>query len=127
MSFLRASIGDDPLQSPKARAALAAAERVYISTTTFCEFAWVAGKNYKEKRSEVARSIRALIADPRTEVDREAVDAGLAFLDAGGDFADGVIDFEGRRLGGQVFATFDRRAAAIIRAQGRQCLLLGVE
>jgi hypothetical protein len=31
-------------------------------------------------------------------------------LAAGGDFADGVITYEGRRLGGAVLASFDRRA-----------------
>ena len=35
-------------------------------------------------------------------VDRPAVDAGLALFKAGGDFADGVIAFEGHRLGGSI-------------------------
>ncbi len=67
------------------------------------------------------------MSDKRVVAQRDAVTAGLAFLDAGGDFADGVIEFEGRRLGGKVLATFDRQAAAIVRGQGRQCLLLGAE
>lgn len=125
--LLRASIHDDPAQTPEARAIVAAAERLVISNTTLCEFVWVAGRNYKESRKDIADAIRALIADPRTIIDRDAVTAGLAFLDAGGDFADGVIEFEGRRLGGKVFATFDRQAAAIVRGQGRQCLLLGAD
>ncbi|MDP9839996.1 putative nucleic-acid-binding protein [Neorhizobium huautlense] len=125
--LLRASIDDDPAQTSEARALVDAAERLVISNTTLCEYAWVANRNYKESRKNIADAIRALIADPRTIIDGDAVTAGLAFLDAGGDFADGVIEFEGRRLGGKVFATFDRQAAAIVRAQGRQCLLLGAE
>ena len=39
-------------------------------------------------------------------------------LGAGGDFADGVIAFDGRRLGGTVFASFDRGATELIAANG---------
>ena len=35
--------------------------------------------------------------------DRPAIEAGPAMLAAGGDFADGVIAFESRRLDGVVF------------------------
>jgi len=47
-----------------------------------------------------------------------------ALLEAGGDFADGVIAFEGRRLGGDVFISFDRRAVAMITAGGGKARLL---
>jgi len=59
------------------------------------------------------------------QVDRTTAEAGLAMLDAGGDFADGVIAFEGRRLGGPVFASFDRRATELIAATGAETHLLG--
>ena len=59
-----------------------------------------------------------MLSDPKVVCDRDAVDAGLAMLDRGDDFADGVIAFEGRRLGGTIFATFDRKAASLIAAQG---------
>ena len=39
-------------------------------------------------------------------------------LAAGGNFADGVIAFDGRRLGGEVFAGLDRRAVDLVEAQG---------
>jgi hypothetical protein len=57
-------------------------------------------------------------------VDRPAVDAGLALLEAGGDFADGVIAFEGRRLGGLVFTSFDAEAVRLIEANGGETRLL---
>jgi hypothetical protein len=38
-------------------------------------------------------------------VDRLVVDAGLAVFEAGGDFADGVIAFEGGRQGGSIFSS----------------------
>jgi hypothetical protein len=48
----------------------------------------------------------------------------LVLLDAGGDFADGVIAFEGRRLGGEVFASFDRNAVRLVAAAGGETRLL---
>ena len=42
----------------------------------------------------------------------------------GGDFADGIIAFDGRRLGGTVFVSFDRRAVALVERNGGEALLL---
>lgn len=39
-------------------------------------------------------------------------------LEAGGDFADGVIAFEGHWLGGEAFVSFDQQAVALLAAQG---------
>jgi predicted nucleic-acid-binding protein len=58
-------------------------------------------------------------------MDRPAVEAGLAVLDAGADFADGVIAYEGRWLGGETFVSFDKKAVAVIAKQGMQARLLG--
>jgi hypothetical protein len=68
-----------------------------------------------------------LVDSASVQVDRPAVDAGLAVFEAGGDFADGVIAFEGCRLGGQVFASFDRRAIELIAATGAETRLLSAE
>ena len=40
-------------------------------------------------------------------------------LEAGGDFADGVIAFEGQWLGGETFVSFDKQAVALLQAQGQ--------
>ncbi|WP_265289136.1 PIN domain-containing protein [Verminephrobacter eiseniae] len=45
-------------------------------------------------------------------------------LEAGGDFADGVIAHEGHWLGGESFVSFDKKAAALLTAQGRSARLL---
>jgi predicted nucleic-acid-binding protein len=42
-------------------------------------------------------------------VNRPAAEAGLALLDAGGDFADGVIAYEGSWLGADAFVSFDKK------------------
>jgi hypothetical protein len=60
-------------------------------------------------------------------VDRPAVDAGLAVFEAGGDFADGVIGFEGRRLGRPIFTSFDRRAIELVAATGAKTGLLSAD
>ena len=57
-------------------------------------------------------------------MNRPAAEAGLAMLDAGGDFADGVIAYEGSWLGGDTFTSFDRKAVKLIQAQGESARLL---
>jgi predicted nucleic-acid-binding protein len=57
-------------------------------------------------------------------VNRPAVEAGLAMLEAGGDFADGAIAFEGGRLGGDVFVSFDKQAMKLLQARRESARLL---
>ena len=45
-------------------------------------------------------------------------------LDAGGEFADGVIAFDGQWLGGETFVSFDRKAVKWVEGQGTPTLLL---
>jgi predicted nucleic-acid-binding protein len=58
-------------------------------------------------------------------VNRAAAEAGLALLDAGGDFADGVIAYEGSWLGADGFVSFDRMAVRLMEVQGESARLLG--
>ena len=51
-------------------------------------------------------------------VNRPAAEAGLALLDAGGDFADGAIAYEGNWLGAETFVSFDKKAVKLIEADG---------
>jgi predicted nucleic-acid-binding protein len=48
----------------------------------------------------------------------------LEVLEAGGDFADGAIAFEGHWLGGKEFVSFDKQAVTLLRAQGQEARLL---
>lgn len=57
-------------------------------------------------------------------VNRPAAEAGLAFLGAGGDFADGVIAYEGKWMGADTFVSFDRKAISLSVAQGYVAQLL---
>lgn len=57
-------------------------------------------------------------------LNRPAVEAGLLMLNAGGDFAYGVIAFEGQWLGGETFVSFDQKAVALLTVQGQSAHLL---
>jgi predicted nucleic-acid-binding protein len=57
-------------------------------------------------------------------MNRPVVEAGLSLLDAGGDFADGVIAHEGNWLGGEEFLSFDSRAVSVLQSQGTRARLL---
>ena len=46
--------------------------------------------------------------------DRPAVKCGLCLLAAGGDFADALIAFSARRLGGEPCVSFERRAVQLL-------------
>ena len=57
-------------------------------------------------------------------MNRPAVEAGLSILAAGGDFADGVIAYEGNWLGGETFVSFDKKAVSLLTEQGQSARLL---
>ena len=122
--LIRAIVRDDSKQAAMAGQALREADEIAVSISALCEFVWVLEKIYKRKRHEIAIAIRGLIGDRKIRYDRATVEAGLALLDAGGDFADGVIAFAGKQLGGEVFVTFDRKAARLIKAAGGEVNLL---
>jgi predicted nucleic acid-binding protein len=123
--LLRATIADDPDQARRAVELLGAAELVAMPLVTLCEFVWVSRSAYRRPAREIADVIRTWLISPTVRLDRAAVEAGLAMLDAGGDFADGLIAFAGRQLGGAVFASFDRQAVELISAADGETHLLG--
>jgi predicted nucleic-acid-binding protein len=45
-------------------------------------------------------------------------------LDAGGDFADGVIAYDGNWLGADTFISFDKKTVRLMEAQGGSTRLL---
>ncbi len=116
--LVRAAAGDDARQSRVARDLLAHAELVALTLPTLCELAWVLSRGYKIPADEVSEGLRRLIDAANVAVDRPAAEAGLAHLDAGGDFADGVIAFEGASLGADAFVSFDKSAVKLALAQG---------
>lgn len=122
--LVRAMTGDDRRQSKVAQAELANADVVALALPALCELVWVLSQGYKIPSAEIAEAIRRLINGANVVANRPAVEAGLAVLNAGGDFADGVIAYEGRWLGAETFVSFDRRAVRLMDAQGESVRLL---
>jgi len=122
--LVRAAVRDNADQADAATKLMGRAEMVAIALPSLCEFVWVLRTAYGFRAPEIAKAIRTLLAAENVETNRPAVEAGLAILDAGGDFADGVIAYEGRWLGGETFVSFDRKAVEMLRAQGEAARLL---
>jgi predicted nucleic-acid-binding protein len=122
--LVRAFLEDDPEQSKPAQAALKNAEIVALPLATLCELVWVL-RSYKIAPVDIAATLRDLINGANIVVNRPSAQAGLAMLEAGGDFADGVIAYEGNWLGADTFVSFDKRAVRLLEAQGKSARLLG--
>jgi predicted nucleic-acid-binding protein len=122
--LIRAVVRDDAKQAHAAAKLLKEAELIAVSLTCLCEFVWVLRRVYSFGPREISSAIEALLDAGNVAVNRPAVDAGLAILNEGGDFADGLIAYEGRWLGGETFVSFDKRAVTLIARQGQQAKLL---
>jgi predicted nucleic-acid-binding protein len=122
--LVRAVTGDHVEQSKAAKAALERAELVAIAISALCELVWVLSQGYKHSSTDIAEAIRRLINGSNAVVNRPAAEAGLSMLDAGGDFADGVIAYEGSWLGADTFVSFDKRAVRLMETQGKSARLL---
>jgi predicted nucleic-acid-binding protein len=122
--LLRAVLDDDALQCRASRLALSSAERVVISRHAFCEMVWLLRQHYKMPKGEINRVIDGYLEAGNVVTDTAAVQAGLKAMEAGADFADGVIAYEGRWLGGEAFVSFDKRAVTAIEKLGIKARLL---
>lgn len=116
--LVRAAVQDHPNQTEVAMREMARAELVALALPCLCEFAWVLRSVYGFRPADIGIAIRSVVATANVETNRPAVEAGLAVLDAGGDFADGVIAYEGRWLGGETFVSFDAKAVEMLKVQG---------
>ena len=114
----RAVVQDDAAQAAAAQALLLQATVIAVPVPVFCELAWVLRRGYGYGASDIAAAIQAIAEIDAVVTDSPAVEAGLVALRAGGDFADGAIASQGERLGGTVFAGFDRSAVVRVRSQG---------
>lgn len=122
--LVRSVIADDHQQAEAAGRLLRGAQKVVVSLVCLCEFVWVLRRVYGLDNNVIGTALRELVGAVNVVVDRPAVEAGMALLEAGGDFADGVIAFDARRLGGETFISFDRRAVAKLTARGIPARLL---
>jgi predicted nucleic-acid-binding protein len=122
--LVRAVVGDNPDQATIATKILTESEVIVIAVISLCELVWVLRRSYDFKASEAAHAVRVLLSSANVVTNRAAAEAGLSLLEAGGDFADGVVAFEGKWLGGETFVSFDRKAVSLLRASGHSAQLL---
>lgn len=123
--LVRAAVRDDIAQADLAAKLLKDADLIAVPLTCLCEFVWVLRRLYRLDVADIAAAVTALADARNVAVHRAAVDAGLAVLKAGGDFADGVIAFEGAWLGGETFVSFDKQAVALLSRMGQAAVLVG--
>lgn len=123
--LLRLILADDETQSLIAVETMERANLVAVSIHSLCELVWVMERLYKTARPDIVIAIRALIEAENVVINRPMVEAGLTVLDTGGDFADGVIAFDGRFHGGETFVSFDKQAVKLLQGQGIAALQLG--
>jgi predicted nucleic-acid-binding protein len=122
--LLRTIVDDDEAQTTRAVELLETADMVAVSLQTLCELAWVLRSRYGADRADISAALRMLLNTSNVVVNRPAAEAGLALLDAGGDFANGVIAYDGTWLGAETFVSFDKKAVSLLTKQGRTARLL---
>ena len=122
--LIRAVVRDDEKQATAADKVLKSADIIAVTIPCLCEFVWVLRRLYEFDREDIAAAIRALADTENVSLNRPAVEAGLAVLNAGGDFADGIIAYEGNWLGAETFVSFDKKAVALLAKQKYETRLL---
>ncbi len=122
--LVRAVLKDDAEQSLWAAKILAEASLIAISLPCLCEFVWVLLRGAHLPKEKVIAAVTALLDAENVVVNRPAVEVGLSILTAGGDFADGVMAYEGSWLGGEIFVSFDKKAVSLLQTQGQSCVAL---
>ena len=122
--LVRAIVRDDTKQASAAAKILKTASLIAVSIPCLCEFVWVLRRGYSFDGESISAAIRALLDTRNVIMNRPAVEAGLALLEAGGDFADGAMAYEGTWLGGESFVSFDKQAVELLAEQGVATQLL---
>jgi predicted nucleic-acid-binding protein len=122
--LVRLATQDNPAQAELALRVLKKASLIAVPTPALCELVWVLLRGYRYTPTQVVHALRVLLQVRQVVCNTPAVEAGLALLESGGDFADGVIAFEGELLGGTEFVSFDQQAIKLLKAQKRRVRLL---
>jgi predicted nucleic-acid-binding protein len=122
--LVRAVLQDDAKQAETAGRLLKEASLIAVSLPCLCELVWILRRGAKLPKDDVVVTIRDLLDASNVVMNRPAVEAGLAILEAGGDFADGVMAYEGNWLGGETFVSFDKQAVELVSRQGQAARLV---
>lgn len=114
--LLRFLLRDDPIQSPIAHRYFADTNNTLIlSMVTLCEAVWVMKKRIKLRNPVIVTVLQGLAKQSHIKFDRTIFEIGIAFLQAGGDFADGVIAYQVSQFDHAHLLTFDKDAQKIAK------------
>ncbi|MEO8925877.1 MAG: type II toxin-antitoxin system VapC family toxin [Caulobacteraceae bacterium] len=105
--IVRYVTGDDPIQSPKARALIEGAP-VFVTTTVLLETEWVLRRGYSYSNDTLVETFQALAGLPTVALEDEALAAtAIDWLSRGMDFADAL--HLAAAAGCDAFMSFDQR------------------
>lgn len=122
--LVRGVVRDDVAQAKAVDKVLKEASLIAVPLPSLCELVWALRRVYSFDQADIAAAIRALLATGNVVTNRPAVEAGVALLEAVGDFADGVIVYEGNWLDNKTFVSFDKKAVTLLSKQGEDTRLL---
>lgn len=119
--LLRATLNDDPVQSPAAQRllrSLGEGRPGFVNIPVLMEFFWVLRSRYKLPQVRLAAIMRDLVEVENFQFEAlEVVGKALAAYEARvADFPDMIIALRNRELGADLTFTFDEGAAASIPA-----------
>ncbi|OOR87215.1 hypothetical protein B0181_10875 [Moraxella caviae] len=86
---------------------------LYLPIHVLCEAVWFIKHRLKVPRCAIAALLTDLVASDNVITEKNSFDQGIAFLQNGGDFADGVIADFVCHLEDAVLLTFDKNASKI--------------
>ncbi len=108
--LVRYLVGDDPVQTTRARRELERDERFLVDSVVMCELVWVLESGYGFSRPEIAGALERILAIAQFEI--EGKDLALAALDdfrgSAADFSDCLLGRRNRAAGASETLTFDR-------------------
>ena len=112
--LVRLLVADDPDQAERARIYVTEHAPCWINRVVLCETVWALERLYGHSRLRIVGALRQILDTRQFEVeDTDAVQAGIAAVEDGHDFADAVIAFSNLTRGCEATATFDREAARL--------------
>lgn len=101
---------------------------IIIPTHVFCELSWILKNRNKFTKAEVCAGFQHLLSTSKIVCREDEVNAGMLMLERGGDFADGINEFSGRKMANDacVFATFDEDAVKLFTERGIAAMIPGL-
>jgi predicted nucleic-acid-binding protein len=92
------------------------ADEIIIPTHVVCELIWVLVNGYKLNLDAVYAALSDFLRRDKIVTREDEIEAGMFFLENGGDFADGVNAYTGHRMthGRAIFISFDKKAVRLL-------------